>query len=136
MFINLIAQGNAFTLTLREHLGLRDFWLWQKGFFLCTLCCLKLFFNTCPTCHSSPSRFSTLDFRFGLQGNDVLDNVAYATYNSDHQLTLLTQVSCICWVSPILLGVMALVVSCNNYAKYGCSPFVHFLEFCDHRQLQ
>ena len=32
--------------------------------------------------------------RFGLQGNDVLDNVAYArAYNSDHQLTLLTQVS-------------------------------------------
>ena len=30
--------------------------------------------------------------RFGLQGNDVLDNVAYArAYNSDHQLTLLTQ---------------------------------------------
>ena len=28
----------------------------------------------------------------GLQGNDVLDNVAYArAYNSDHQLTLLTQ---------------------------------------------
>ena len=34
--------------------------------------------------------------RFGLQGNDVLDNVAYArAYNSDHQQTLLTQVSVI-----------------------------------------
>lgn len=30
--------------------------------------------------------------RFGLNGNDVLDNVAYArAYNSDHQMTLLTQ---------------------------------------------
>ena len=36
-------------------------------------------------CETSP--------RFGLQGNDVLDNVAYArAYNSDHQQTLLTQV--------------------------------------------
>ena len=30
--------------------------------------------------------------RYGLQGSDVLDNVAYArAYNSDHQMTLLTQ---------------------------------------------
>ena len=33
--------------------------------------------------------------RYGLQGSDVLDNVAYArAYNSDHQLALLTQVGC------------------------------------------
>ena len=32
--------------------------------------------------------------RYGLQGSDVLDNVAYArAYNSDHQMTLLTQVT-------------------------------------------
>ena len=32
--------------------------------------------------------------RFGLQGRDVLDNVTYArAYNSDHQMTLLVQVS-------------------------------------------
>ena len=31
-----------------------------------------------------------------MQGNDVLDNVAYArAYNSDHQQTLLTQVGVI-----------------------------------------
>ena len=42
-------------------------------------------------------------FRFGLQGNDVLDNVAYArAYNSDHQLTLLTQVSFALWNSLVL----------------------------------
>ena len=44
--------------------------------------------------------------RFGLQGNDVLDNVAYArAYNSDHQLTLLTQVSsimCCFWSCRLL----------------------------------
>ena len=41
--------------------------------------------------------------RFGLQGNDVLDNVAYArAYNSDHQLTLLTQVSFALWNSLVL----------------------------------
>ena len=41
--------------------------------------------------------------RFGLQGKDVLDNVAYArAYNSDHQLTLLTQVSFALWNSLVL----------------------------------
>ena len=45
--------------------------------------------------------------RFGLQGNDVLDNVAYArAYNSDHQLTLLTQVSYALLNSLVLLSVV------------------------------
>ena len=49
--------------------------------------------------------------RFGLQGNDVLDNVAYArAYNSDHQLTLLTQVSCALLNSLVLLS----CVSCSR----------------------
>ena len=44
-------------------------------------------------CHRNGSKTSP---RFGLQGNDVLDNVAYArAYNSDHQQTLLTQVGVI-----------------------------------------
>jgi len=39
-----------------------------------------------------PERLLAVAERFGLQGSDVLDNVAYArAYNSDHQLTLLTQ---------------------------------------------
>merc|ERR1712060_456642 len=39
-----------------------------------------------------PERLLAVAERFGLQGNDVLDNVAYArAYNSDHQQTLLTQ---------------------------------------------
>ena len=39
-----------------------------------------------------PERLLAVAERFGLQGTDVLDNVAYArAYNSDHQLTLLTQ---------------------------------------------
>ena len=71
-----IPQGNVSTLILREHSGLRDFWPWLKGI-------LEL--AVIGMAETSP--------RFGLQGNDVLDNVAYArAYNSDHQQTLLTQV--------------------------------------------
>ena len=48
-----------------------------------------LSFNYCR-----PERLLAVAERFGLQGNDVLDNVAYArAYNSDHQMTLLTQVA-------------------------------------------
>lgn len=37
---------------------------------------------------------SSFDIRFGLNGEDVLDNVAYArAYNSDHQTALLVQAS-------------------------------------------
>ena len=40
-----------------------------------------------------PERLLAVAERFNLQGSDVLDNVAYArAYNSDHQMTLLTQV--------------------------------------------
>ena len=40
-----------------------------------------------------PERLLAVAERYGLQGSDVLDNVAYArAYNSDHQMTLLTQV--------------------------------------------
>merc|ERR1711868_283289 len=39
-----------------------------------------------------PERLLAVAERYGLQGSDVLDNVAYArAYNSDHQMTLLTQ---------------------------------------------
>ena len=39
-----------------------------------------------------PERLLAVADRYGLQGSDVLDNVAYArAYNSDHQMTLLTQ---------------------------------------------
>jgi hypothetical protein len=42
-----------------------------------------------------PERLLAVAERYGLNGNDVLDNVAYArAYNSDHQLALLTQVWC------------------------------------------
>jgi DNA repair protein RAD51 len=41
-----------------------------------------------------PERLLATATRFGLDGNEVLDNVAYArAYNSDHQLALLTQAS-------------------------------------------
>ena len=39
-----------------------------------------------------PDRLISIAQRYGLNGEDVLDNVAYArAYNSDHQLQLLTQ---------------------------------------------
>lgn len=41
-----------------------------------------------------PNRLVQIAERFGLDGNDVLDNVAYArAYNSDHQIALLEQAS-------------------------------------------
>jgi len=41
-----------------------------------------------------PERLLAVASRYGLEGSDVLDNVAYArAYNSDHQMTLLTQAS-------------------------------------------
>ena len=41
-----------------------------------------------------PERLLAVASRYGLEGSDVLDNVAYArAYNSDHELTLLTQAS-------------------------------------------
>lgn len=40
-----------------------------------------------------PQRLVAIAERYGLNGDDVLDNVAYArAYNSDHQMQLLTQV--------------------------------------------
>eukprot|EP00004_Rigifila_ramosa_P015476 TRINITY_DN3591_c0_g1_i1.p1 TRINITY_DN3591_c0_g1~~TRINITY_DN3591_c0_g1_i1.p1 ORF type:complete len:375 (+),score=122.41 TRINITY_DN3591_c0_g1_i1:60-1127(+) len=41
-----------------------------------------------------PARLLSIAERFGLNGQDVLDNVAYArAYNSEHQMQLLTQAS-------------------------------------------
>lgn len=41
-----------------------------------------------------PERLVSIAERYQLSGADVLDNVAYArAYNSDHQMTLLTQAS-------------------------------------------
>lgn len=41
-----------------------------------------------------PERLKEISARFGLRGDDVLDNIAYArAYNSDHQMQLLVQAS-------------------------------------------
>ena len=51
-------------------------------------CFILLLFLPCMNCF----RLLAVAERYGLQGSDVLDNVAYArAYNSDHQMTLLTQ---------------------------------------------
>ena len=45
--------------------------------------------------HSSHPRASPLYLRYGLNGQDVLDNVSYArAYNTDHHLQLLTIAAC------------------------------------------
>ena len=89
-----ISQENAFTSTRREHLGPRDFWQWQRGFLFSPF---EAFIDVIALCRLLACT-SLSHLRFGLQGNDVLDNVAYArAYNSDHQLTLLTQVSYAFW---------------------------------------
>lgn len=41
-----------------------------------------------------PERLLAIAERYGLNGSDVLDNIAYArAYNSDHQTQLLVQAS-------------------------------------------
>ena len=98
-----ISQENAFTSTRREHLGPRDFWQWQRGFLFSPF---EAFIDVIALCRLLACT-SLSHLRFGLQGNDVLDNVAYArAYNSDHQLTLLTQVSYALLNSLVLLSVV------------------------------
>ena len=51
--------------------------------------------------------------RYGLQGSDVLDNVAYArAYNSDHQLQLLTQAAAMMSESRYAVVVVDSVTAC------------------------
>merc|ERR1712029_1199796 len=56
-----------------------------------------------------PERLLAVAERYGLQGSDVLDNVAYArAYNSDHQMTLLTQAAAM--MSESRYAVVSLIV--------------------------
>ena len=62
---------------------------------------------------------SARDYRYGLSGSDVLDNVAYArAYNTDHQGQLLLQAS----------AMMAESRYCNNIIKFVIGCFVHIFE--------
>lgn len=77
-------------LMLRAHLGLKGFFKLRKG----TGSCVERF-----TCKTDSNFFwyglyphSMLLCRYGLNGADVLDNVAYArAYNTDHQSRLLLE---------------------------------------------
>ena len=60
--------------------------------------------------------------RYGLQGSDVLDNVAYArAYNSDHQMTLLTQAAAMMSESRYAVVVVDSATACyrTDYSGRG-----------------
>ena len=78
--------------------------------------------------------------RYGLQGSDVLDNVAYArAYNSDHQMTLLTQAAAMMSESRYAMVIVDSATACyrTDYSGRGelsarqvltCSPAVSFAD--------
>jgi len=69
-----------------------------------------------------PERLLAVAERFGLQGSDVMDNVACArAYNSDHQMTLLTQAAAIMSESRYALIVVDSVTACyrTDYSGRG-----------------
>ena len=58
--------------------------------------------------------------RYGLQGSDVLDNVAYArAYNSDHQMTLLTQADAMMSESRYAMIIVDSFTACYRTAGGG-----------------
>ena len=60
--------------------------------------------------------------RYGLQGSDVLDNEAYArAYNSDHQMTLLTQAAAMMSESRYALVIVDSATACyrTDYSGRG-----------------
>ena len=60
--------------------------------------------------------------RYGLQGSDVLDNVAYArAYNSDHQMTLLTQAAAMMSESRYAMVIVDSATACyrTDYSGRG-----------------
>jgi len=69
-----------------------------------------------------PERLLAVADRYGLQGSDVLDNVAYArAYNSDHQMTLLTQAAAMMSESRYALVIVDSATACyrTDYSGRG-----------------
>jgi len=69
-----------------------------------------------------PERLLAVAERYGLQGSDVLDNVAYArAYNSDHQMTLLTQAAAMMSESRYAVVVVDSATACyrTDYSGRG-----------------
>ena len=74
---------------------------------------------SCLTCLC---RLLAVAERYGLQGSDVLDNVAYArAYNSDHQMTLLTQAAAMMSESRYAVVVVDSATACyrTDYSGRG-----------------
>jgi len=69
-----------------------------------------------------PERLLAVAERYGLQGSDVLDNVAYArAYNSDHQMTLLTQAAAMMSESRYAIVIVDSATACyrTDYSGRG-----------------
>lgn len=69
-----------------------------------------------------PERLLAVADRYGLQGSDVLDNVAYArAYNSDHQMTLLTQAAAMMSESRYAMVIVDSATACyrTDYSGRG-----------------
>jgi len=69
-----------------------------------------------------PERLLAVAERYGLQGSDVLDNVAYArAYNSDHQMTLLSQAAAMMSESRYAVVVVDSATACfrTDYSGRG-----------------
>lgn len=70
-----------------------------------------------------PERLLAVAERYGLNGTDVLDNVAYArAYNSDHQTKLLVQAAAM--MSETRYGNMLPEVVCNKYCTQSMFCFL------------
>merc|ERR1719328_928497 len=69
-----------------------------------------------------PERLLAVAERYGLSGNDVLDNVAYArAYNTDHQMTLLTQATAMMSESRYAIVIVDSATACyrTDYSGRG-----------------
>jgi len=68
-----------------------------------------------------PARLLAVAERYGLSGEEVLDNVAYArAYNADHQNSLLTSASALMAESRFDLIICALLYCAHHWAARFC----------------
>jgi len=84
-----------------------------------------------------PERLLAVAARYGLEGSDVLDNVAYArAYNSDHQMTLLTQASAMMSESRYAMLIIDSATACyrTDYSGRGelSARQMHLARFLRH----
>jgi DNA repair protein RAD51 len=95
----------------------------------------EIYFTSSLTCFLvRPERLLAIAERYGLNGNDVLDNVAYArAYNTDHQMQLLLQAAAMMVESRYSLLVVdsATALYRTDYSGRGelCARQMHLARF-------